>query len=346
MKKSLRIGSAFIGISVGAGFASGQEILLYFTNFGQTGLFAALISTLLFAYLGMNLTRLGSIMQTTSHKEVIYSISGKFLGRIVDCIIILTLFGVSVVMIAGAGAIFSQQLGLPATHGSTIMAGIVIFTVMLNVKKVIAIIGAVTPFLILAIVLIFLYSIATLNTSISDLHALAITQPTSMSNWFFSAINYVSYNIAAGASMIIVMGGTEKNEKTASLGGLIGGLGLGFLIILSYIALFLKIDVVTGYDMPLLKIVDDIHPALGIIMSLILFAMIYNTAVGTLFSFSARFIKTSSPNFKVHVFVTGIIAYLVSSIGFTKLVTLFYPIVGFLGLFLIGAILFASFKKK
>lgn len=346
MKKSLHIGSAFIGISVGAGFASGQEILQFFVNFGQMGLLAALLSTLLFAYLGMNLTRLGSIMQTTSHKEVVYAISGKFLGRIVDCIIILTLFGVSVVMIAGAGAIFSQQFGLTSTHGSTIMAGIIIFTVMLNIKKVIAIIGAVTPFLIMAIVLIFIYSVTTLNMSIPELHELAIIQPTSMSNWFFSAINYVSYNIAAGASMIIVMGGTEKNEKIASLGGLIGGLGLGFLIILSYSALFLKIDVAAGYDMPLLKIVDDIHPALGIIMSLILFAMIYNTAVGALFSFSARFVKTSTPNFKVHVVVTGIIAYVVSSIGFTKLVTLFYPIVGYLGLFLIGAILYASFKKK
>lgn len=346
MKKSLQMGSAFIGIMVGAGFASGQEILQYFTSFGQMGLLAAVISTLLFAFLGMNLMKLGSITQTTSHKDVVYRISGKYLGKIMDFIIILTLFGVSVVMIAGAGAIFSQQFGLKAPHGSTVMAGIVILTVLLNVQKIITLIGAVTPFLILAIVLIFIYSITTVDMSISELHGVAIKQPTSMTNWFFSAINYVSYNIVAGAAMIIVMGGTEKNEKVAAYGGLIGGFGLGMLIILSYVAIFINIDLVAGYDMPLLKIVDNIHPTLGISMSIILFAMIYNTAVGSLFSFSARFVKTNTPNFKVHVILTGIIVYVSSSIGFTKLVTLFYPIVGYLGLVLIGTILYASFKKS
>lgn len=346
MKKSLRMGSAFIGIMVGAGFASGHEILQYFTSFGQMGLFAAVTSTCLFGYLGMNLMKLGSIMQTASHKEVVYGIGGKYLGKLMDFIITLTLFGIIVVMIAGAGAIFTQQFGLSATHGSTVMAGIVIFTVLLNVQKIIAIIGAVTPFLVLAIVLIIIYSLTTVDLSISELHELAIKQPSPMTNWFFSAINYVSYNIAAGAAMIIVMGGTEKNEKIAAHGGLIGGLGLGMLIILSYMAIFLKIDLVAGYDLPLLKIADDIHTSLGISMTFVLFAMIYNTAVGSLFSFSARFVKTNTPNFKVHVILTGIIAYVSSSIGFTNLVTIFYPLVGYLGLFLIGTILFASFKKN
>ena len=103
MKKILKMGSAFIGIIVGAGFASGQEILQYFTSFGLLGIVGAIISTALFAYLGMTLTRLGSRMRTTSHKEVIYKISGRYLGIVVDYIIIFTLFGVGVVMIAGAG---------------------------------------------------------------------------------------------------------------------------------------------------------------------------------------------------------------------------------------------------
>lgn len=345
MKKSLQMGSAFIGIIVGAGFASGQEILQYFTSFGYMGIVAAVISTVFFAYLGMNLTRLGSKMQTTSHKEVVYGISGKFIGRIVDGIIILTLFGVGVVMIAGAGSIFSQQFGLSAILGSTIMAVIVILTIMLNVQKVIAIIGGVTPFLALAIVLIAIYSLVTMDMSFTDLNSIAMQQPTSLPNWFMSAVNYVSFNIAVGASMAIVMGGTEKDEKVAARGGLIGGFALGILIILSNLAIFSKIDQVAGSEMPMLKIVDDIHPAFGIIMSFILFGMIYNTAVGMLFSFSARFVEMGTAKFRVFVIVTGIVAYVASFVGFTKLVSMFYPVVGYLGIFLVGAIIYASFKK-
>src|SRR5690625_2640357 len=94
MFRVLKMGSAFIGIIVGAGFASGQEILQYFTSFGHLGTFAAIVATVLFAYLGMTLTRLGSRLQTFSHKSAIYEISGRYLGVIVDAIIVFTLFGV------------------------------------------------------------------------------------------------------------------------------------------------------------------------------------------------------------------------------------------------------------
>src|SRR5690625_4659465 len=98
MFKILKIGSAFIGIIVGAGLASGQEVLQYFTSFGHLGTLAAIVSTILFAYVGMTLVKLGSRMRTTSHKDAIYKISGRYLGVIVDYVIIFTLFGVGVVM--------------------------------------------------------------------------------------------------------------------------------------------------------------------------------------------------------------------------------------------------------
>ena len=151
MKKILQMGSAFIGVIVGAGFASGQEILQYFTSFGLLGTVAAIIATALFAYLGMTLTLLGSLMRTTSHKDVIYKISGRYLGIVVDYIIILTLFGVGVVMIAGAGANLNQQFGLSHFIGSLLMVVLVMLTIMLNVEKVVAVIGSITPFLVLTI---------------------------------------------------------------------------------------------------------------------------------------------------------------------------------------------------
>ncbi|HSI67784.1 MAG TPA: hypothetical protein VK947_10230 [Planococcus sp. (in: firmicutes)] len=346
MKNSLKMGSAFIGIIVGAGFASGQEILQYFTSFGYLGIIGALISTALFAYLGMNLTRLGSRMQTTSHKEVVYGISGKVIGRIVDYIIIFTLFGVGVVMIAGAGSIFSQQFGLPAFLGSTVMAVLIIITIMLNVQKVITIIGSITPFLILTVVGLSLYSLFTMDSSFATLDPIAREQLSAVPNWFLSSINYVSFNIAVGASMAILMGGTEKNEKIAARGGLLGGLGLGVLIILSHLAIFSKVDAVGGADMPMLQIANDVSPMLGIFFSVILFAMIYNTGVSMLFSFSARFVVMGTAKFRIFVVIVGLVAYILSFVGFTALVSMFYPIVGYLGLFLVGALIFADIKHR
>ncbi len=45
MKKSFQIGSAFVGLIVGAGFASGQEVMQYFTSFGIWGTVGGIIAT-------------------------------------------------------------------------------------------------------------------------------------------------------------------------------------------------------------------------------------------------------------------------------------------------------------
>lgn len=345
MNRSLKIASAFIGIVVGAGFASGQEILQYFTSFGYWGLAAVLVAGALFGYIGMILTRLGSRMNTKSHEDVIYAISGKTLGKVIDYTLILTLFGILVVMIAGAGSIFSQQFGLAPAFGRSIMIILVVLTIMLNVKKVITIISSITPFLVLLVVGITIYSLFTMNSSFAELEPVAREQLSSTPHWLLSAINYVALAIALGAPMALVMGGAEKDEKVAARGGLLGGLGFGALLLLSYYAIFSKVDVIGSSDLPMLALADNISPILGIVMAIVIFAMIYNTAVSLLLSFSARFMKMGTGRFRVFVIITGAAAFLLSFLGFTALVNWFYPVVGYLGLLLVGALIVANIRE-
>lgn len=338
------MGSAFIGIIVGAGFASGQEILQYFTSFGMMGIAAAIVSTALFAYIGMTLTRLGSRLRTTSHKEVIYKISGRFLGTIIDYIIIFTLFGVGVVMVAGAGSNLEQQFGVPPFIGSLLMVVLVYITILLNVDKVVAVIGSITPFLIIAVVGVSIYCLITMDTSFAVLDPIANGVDTTLPNWFISSVNYVSFNIAVGASMSLVMGGAEKDERTAALGGLVGGFGLGILILLSHLAIFSRVDVVGDAQLPMLAIINDLSPTLAIFMAFVLYGMIFNTAVSMFYAFGARFVEKGTRKFKRFVLITLVIGFGVSFLGFKNLVAHFYPYIGYLGLLLSGVLIYTSFK--
>ncbi|MFC0523442.1 hypothetical protein ACFFGV_07575 [Pontibacillus salicampi] len=352
MNKILRIASAFVGIIVGAGFASGQEILQYFTSYGYLGTAGAIAATALFAYMGMMLTKLGTRTKAKSHKEAVYRVSGyKWLGTIVDYVIIFTLFSVGVVMIAGAGSIPSQQFGLPPVVGVILMSIIVIATIMMNVEKVINVIGSITPFLIVTVIIISIYSVVTMDSSYQSLVSVALEQPQAMSNWFInnwfvSSLNYVSFNIAVGASMSLLMGGNEEDERASSIGGLIGGFVLGLLIVLSHLAIFSQVDVVADAAMPMLKIVDSLSPVLGILYSLILFGMIFNTAVSMFFSLAARFTVVGTSTHKKFVLTIGVIAFGLSFVGFTNLISIFYPVIGFMGLFLILALVTAPFRLK
>ncbi|MFB4474002.1 hypothetical protein ACDI16_13870 [Oceanobacillus caeni] len=346
MKKTLQIASAFMGVIIGAGFASGQEILQYFTSFGVLGIVGAIIATIIFAYVGATLMKIGSRLQTTSHKEAIYKISGKYVGAFIDFTIIITLFGVGVVMIAGAGANLNQQFGISHYIGTSLMAFLVLLTGMLNVKRVIALISSITPFLFLIIIVCAVYCIFTMDTSFFALDSIAKNHPTNLPNWFISVINYVSFNIAVGASMAFVIGGAEQNEKTATLGGLFGGLGIGILIVLSNLSIFSKIKNVAGYEMPLLEIVNNISPVLGFFMSIVLFGMIYNTAISMFFAFGARFTEMETPKFKVFLTIIVLVGFCLSFFGFSGLVSYLYPFIGYLGLFLIVALIVASVRMS
>lgn len=103
-KKIFRIVMAFIGIFTGAGFASGQEIMQYFTSFGLWGIAGSLVATILFGFVGMILLDLGSRYNANSHLDVFDTIANKVVSRIIDVVLLVTLFRIGVVMIAGAGS--------------------------------------------------------------------------------------------------------------------------------------------------------------------------------------------------------------------------------------------------
>lgn len=339
MKKSLQIAGAYIGLIVGAGFASGQEVLQFFTSFGWYGILGTIIATFLFAFLGMQIMQLGSHLQTTSHKEVVYKICGKYIGVGVDILVTFFLFGVAVVMIAGSGSIFEQQFGIEPIIGNLILTFLVIGTLCLNVKNVISIISLISPFLLILIFIITGYSILTSSTSLSELDTIAASQPSAAPNWLVGGLLYVSYNIAAGISMLAVIGGTEKSEKVASRGGLLGGIGLGLLLLLINLGLFMNADHIIGADMPTLMLAVEISPIVGVLMSVALLGMVFNTAVGMLYAFTARFVKPETPRFKSSIVVIGLLAFGASFVGFTTLVGTVYPVTGYLGSVLIIAII-------
>lgn len=346
MKKSIQIAGAFIGVIVGAGFASGQEILQFFTSFGWMSIISTIMATALFAFLGMNLTQLGSRLQTRSHKDVIYYICGPYLGIVVDVIITFFLFGVTVVMMAGAGSIFEQQFGVPSIVGNIVMTLLTLLTVCLNIQRVISIIGLVTPFLLAFVIIIAGYSFMTMDASFTELQQIAEKQNAAASNWGLGALLYVSYNIAAGAAMLTVMGGTVKDEKTAGLGGILGGIGLGVLIMLINLGMLTKLNKVTDADMPMLFLANEISPLFGLLMSVVLLGMIYNTAVGMLYAFAARIVKPELPKFKVFVVLFGFAAFGASFIGFIQLVGTIYPFIGYLGFTLMAAIIVTWLRRK
>lgn len=338
MKESLKIAGAFVGVIVGAGFASGRELLLMFVDFGVWGLLGAVVSASLFIFLGMALAGMGSRLRASSHKDVVNALCGRYLGAFVDLMITFFMFAVTVVMLAGGGALLEQQFGIPALFGSLAVTVIVVAIVCLDVQKVIGMIGAATPLLILTAVAVALYGVATRGLSFGELDQLASQQDAGASHWLLGALLYVSYNIVAGVPFLSIMGGTAKTEKHAIWGGIFGGALLGVLMLVMSLGLLSRLESVADLPMPMLSIATEISPVLGLVMAVVIFLMILNTAVGTLYSFSARLLPAGTRTFRIGSAAAGALAFVGSLVGFVSLVGQVYPLFGYLGFLLIGAV--------
>lgn len=350
-KQSWQIAAAYMSVVVGGGFASGQEVLQFFTGYGMAGVIGTLVSAALFAFLGMQIARMSSSMQANSHKKVLYTLFGTRAGFVMDVVLSFFLFGVGVVMLAGSGSIFAQQYAWPPLVGGVFMTVLVIATLCLNVRGIIRLISIIMPILLLLILAITTYSIFTSNVANDTLNEVAKEIPTissdwPVSSWFFGAVLYASFNIAVGFPMLAVIGGMTRSQKTAASGGAMGGLGLGLLIFLLNIGLFANIDTLIGVEMPTLGLASNISPVLAVIMSVTLICMIYSTAVGMFFAFSTRFATPGTKGFKWLSAFFAVVGLGLSQLGFSKLIGTVYPMLGIVGLIMIVAIILAWVRSR
>ena len=77
-----------------------------------------------------------------------------------------------------------------------------------------------------------------------------------------------------------------------------------------------------------------LSPAVAMAMAVALICMIYSTAVGMFFSFTARFATPETTRFKVlSVLFTGV-GLVLSQFGFSALIGTVYPMLGVVGLIL------------
>lgn len=333
--KTLRVALAFVGLLVGAGFATGQEVIQYFISFGAWGLAGAVVSGLLMIAAGAIIIQLGSIFLADEHRRVFRSVSHPVVSAVLDVSVTLTLFAIGFVMLAGAGSALEQQFGLPAWLGSAVMVGIVMVTGLLDVDKVSNIISSVTPLIFVAVIAAFVYTMLQLPVDLGALHGLAVQAESPVTPWWLSAINYTCMALMLGVSMCLVIGGNTPNPREAGWGGLLGGLIYTVLLLMNAVIMLVNYDAVGDAEVPMLQVFETIGPLAALGMAFVTFVMIYNTCIGMFYALGRRLTANHHKRY-VPVFLgTCVAGYLVSLVGFGTLMSYAYPAIGYVGMLMV-----------
>lgn len=334
-KKYLSVAFAYVGVVIGAGLASGQDLLQYFLAYGAIGLIGIAALGVLNVIFGAVALQLGSYYRSDNHDEVFERIAHPALRRLIDVVLVFSAFTMGFVMLAGAGANLEQQFGLPSWMGGALCAVLVVLTAFLNFDRIMNVIGVFTPIIMVAIAVLMIYSLVTPHASVAELDAAARNVTPALPNLVFSTLNYFALCVVGGIAMAFVLGGSILRIGEARRAGHIGGVLIALVLGADAVALYLNVDRIWNFDVPALEIARSVHPAFAFGYTLVIFALIYNTAFSLFYSTARRFSGGSTARLRIVLIAVVAAGYAASFMGFKKLIGVMYPIIGWLGVALL-----------
>lgn len=346
LRLSLQIAFTYIGTVVGAGFASGQEILQFFTLLGPMAYPAILLAVALFAWVGVQMLLLGHKLKARSYREMTAYLFGSKLAALIDTAMMVMLFFVTVAMLAGVGALFEEQLNLSFQIGVLLTMVLTFLTILRGMKGIMVANTIIVPVMLLVVITIFLQSF--FQTEFKP--QLTAAHPESAGySWIFSAITYAALNMGLAISVLVPMGGEMKKPSVLKLGGLLGALGLGIMLLGAQYAMSTRMPMIAEYEVPMGFLSSTFSPLMQGLFIMALWGEIYSTLIANVFGLSSQL---TSPQNKVQgSLITVVIltaAFFVAQVGFSNIVHYLYPVFGYVSFLLLLLLLWPrriSLKK-
>ena len=334
MKDVLKVTFVIIGTLIGAGFASGQEMYIFFYSYGFNGLFGLIISSLLMGLIIYKVLKRVKKYNIKNYKEFLDSIVNKSFKRkyfniknifeiIINIFILITFF----IMISGFGAYFEQSLGINHFFGSIILAVLSFIVFLSSVKGLVKVNEILIPILIGLIFIVGIMNFFDLDLKDFSYNLIE----NNSSNWLINAILYCSYNSILLIPSIIALNKYIKNKKNNIAIAILTVL-IVFILSITLFSVLGNVDTdISKVEMPVVYVVENMFKSLKIVYGFVIISSIFTTSIslGTSFLNNVCENKKSFPHYAA---IMCISAVGVSNFGFSNLVNLLYPIFGYLGL--------------
>lgn len=331
----IEIISLYIGVIMGAGFASGRECWQFFGVFGNKGYYGAAAATVCFVLLACMLTYIARSKNTADLGRLISPFDNKYIDGIIGWILAVIYYSMIIAMTAAGGSLLNQQFGISKVTGGIIIAVLCIVTVLGDFERVSKIFRLIVPVLfVVGIVTILL----TIHADFGQSGPVDGYKPGRMSpNWLVSALVFMAYNTLGMITMAGSCAVNARDKKNAYTGAVCGTLCLGGLTILLLRAQLTDMAFSSALDLPMLGFSARLSPVLNVLYAVILYGAVYSTGASTYYGFST---KLPSGNIKKFIIVGGAAAgFLLGLTGFNRLVEFLYPAQGYIGIVFIVLII-------
>lgn len=343
----LKIVFTLIGTFIGAGFASGKEIDLFFFRYGFFGIIGIFFSSFFVGIILMKTLKIIKKYNINNYENFLQEIIKNkrikmFLNKVINIFLIFS-FGV---MMSGFCSFVKQEFGVNKTVSAILILTICYYVFQKNINKIIKINNYLIPIIIVIILYILFVKNDDLsfyffkngnekNVFFSNIFFNFLIETKLKFNFFIKAILYSNYNLLA---IIPVLVATKKyikkckNIKTIPIvsSTIICMLSLCVFLLLSRLIKNQSFEML-NLDMPIIYVVSEFGVIYKYIYACIIGASIFTTAISSGYGYLQKF-QGNNTQLNRSICYLIIEAVIFIPVSFSNLIKLLYPFFGCIGM--------------
>lgn len=338
--------SAFAAYHIGAGFASGQEVLQFFGSWGGIWpLVLPIIALLINAVYSASGYITGTTMQFDNPYKAYEYYGGKTFAKFMDVFSIVMIAGMGLSMFAGCGATMKQYLGIPVYVGAVILGIAAVIVIWFGLERVTQVLGVVGIVIIVTVLLICIYSLATNDRGFFEAQKnipayvaegkILQASVAGIKNPILAGLFYGGVQVLTCFHFVIGNGANLNGKKEGVASGILSAaLFVGGLYLVNC-AVITNIDYIVAKEaeVPMLAVVEKILPVLEPFFAIIIVCGIFTTITGYLWTIGRRFAPDKTAKQRIVIIVVALCGIFGGSIvPFSTLVNFFTPLVGLVGI--------------
>ncbi len=369
---SIMTAGAFISYNVGAGFASGNELLQFYGSWHLKGIIAAVISGVITTIIAcMTLFWLGKVSEAKTSSESYNWIAGPIVGKFFRLFTDILVLGCFMMMFSGVGNLLNEQFHLPAEAGILLLGILTLIVVLGGLKSVETVLGYAGMAILIYITIFAIYTLVGNKSDPSNVALIPdlvkrgkIWQANLFSLYPFSLIQelknmnspilegmlYSTECVISGFPFYITLGKRSKTTKEALVSGVVAAILYYICIIFVLIILSFNMDVLINpatqemYVFPAVAAIRRLWPAGSWTYSILIFTGIFSSTIGYLWVLSERVFPKQEATRKNKIFIvimTLLGVALAKRISFSMIINSLFPLAGIVGI----GVLIGCFRK-
>lgn len=333
VRNILSVSCGYVAAVVGAGFASGQEIVSFFLRYGKMSIVGIVIAAVIFSAFSYIVMSRCMDRKITSYDELTNVLFKHELTRkIVRYASALLALCTLCVMTACAAELAGALFGVGGIYGAAVFSLLCGAILFLKAKKILQFNSALGALMIFGVMFTCLYIFRYRE------HQTFVNGGIIM----LSGASYAGYNLLTVGSLLSGMSAYLKNKREALLSSVVSGGVLLIMIMMIWGVLGIYYGKINLGEIPMLTMAMRQSNWLGAAYSVMLVMAVVTTGVSS--GFAVSDIMSGKWGSRSVSAAAVVIAFCMSGGGFARLVGVLYGACGYVGILIVAAVIFSGLR--